>query len=337
MITQSGLVRGFGIVAIAASIVGCGTQPEISETVSDSPSVVVTNSVLCDVTEKIAQETVDLTCLVEPGMDLHTYEPSPSDRQAIETADLVLYGGYNLEPKIVRLIDSTTTPGTKVAVYETAVANPLMTSDHHDHGEEEHGHDHEHEEEEAAAGELTPDPHVWHNAQNGAKIVETVAKELEAIAPENAEQYQTQAATMATRLTKLDNWIKAQIDTIPANQRQLITTHDAFGYYSEAYNLPAQGLQGLSTESRPTAFKVKELVETIEKAGVPTVFRESTTNPSALKTVANEAKVQIAEEPLYTSGLGTKENPLESYEQMLITNTETIVKGLGGNYTEFQP
>jgi len=329
------------ILAIAVGFAGCGsnqqtTNPSSNTSSAASPSsaggekpkVVATSSVLCDITQAIAQDTVDLTCLIPAGIDPHVYEPKPDDRKAIEQAKLILYAGYNFEPSLIKLLQASKNSAPKVAVNEIAVSQPLAGEEHEHEGEEKAQTDHE-------PGEA--DPHVWNSAQNGIHIVETVRDNLKKLSPNNAAQYTGNAQKMTSELTQLDSWIKSQISTIPANQRKLVTTHDALGYYSKAYGIPLEGaLQGISTEEKPTAKRVKELVGVIKSANVPTIFAETTVNPKLIEAVAKEAKVKVSDRELFADGLGEKGTPGDTYQKMLIANTQTIVEGLGGKYTPFQ-
>lgn len=331
------------VLALAFTWVGCTSNQQTTNSSpnttsasaptpidSNRPKVVATSSVLCDITEKIAQDTVDLTCLIPAGTDPHVYQPKPSDRKAIEQANLILYNGYGFEADLIKLIESNQNSAPKVAVGEVAVPKPLK-------GEQD---DHEHSAGEKAQanqehGEF--DPHVWHDAKNGVRMVEAVRDKLEKISPNRAETYSRNAEKMTRELTQLDSWIKSQISTIPAQQRKLVTTHDAIGYYAAAYGIPMEGaLQGISTEEKPTAGRVKELVGEIKRANVPTIFAEATINPKLIETVAREAKVKVSEQKLLADGLGEKGTNADTYEKMLIANTQAIVEGLGGKYTAFQ-
>lgn len=289
------------------------TAPVASNT--DKPKVVATTSVLCDVTQEIAQDTVDLKCLIPAGSDPHVYEPKPDDRKAIEEAKLIMYGGYDFEPSLIKLIQASSNKAPKVAVDEVAVPNPQKFEED---------------------GKTENDPHVWHNAQNGVKIVEVVRDNLSKIAPSNAAKYTSNAEKMTGELKQVDSWIKSQITTIPANQRKLVTTHDALGYYSKAYGIPVEGaLQGISTEEKPTAGRVKDLVKDLKTAGVPTIFAELTTNPKLIEAVAKEANVKVSPREIFADGLGEKGSEGDTYKKMLIANTQTIVEGLGGKFTPF--
>ncbi|MEK0177786.1 MAG: hypothetical protein EAZ98_20305 [Oscillatoriales cyanobacterium] len=125
---------------------------------------------------------------------------------------------------------------------------------------------------------------------------------------------------------------------IPANNRKLVTTHDALGYYSKAYGIPVVGaLEGISTDEAPTPTRVAQLVREIKASGVPTIFAETTINPKLIEAVAKEAKVKVSPRELFADGLGEPGSEGDTYEKMMIANTRTIVEGLGGKYTPFKP
>ncbi|WP_309736725.1 metal ABC transporter solute-binding protein, Zn/Mn family [Chamaesiphon sp. OTE_75_metabat_556] len=279
-----------------------------------SPKVVVTNTVLCDLTKQIAASTVNVVCLLAPGSDPHVYKLTPEARQSIEQAKLVLYGGYDFEPELTKAIKATSNPAPKVAVHEVAVTQPLKFEED---------------------GKSTTDPHVWNNAQNGIKIAETIGASLEKLVPAQAATYQQNTQKVTAELGQLDTWIKSQISTIPATKKTLFTTHDALGYYSKAYGIPVDALEGLSTEEKPNAARAKGMVGKIRKAQVPTIFAELTLNPKLINAIAQDAKVKVAEQEIYADGLGEAGSPGETYQKMLISNTKSIVEGLGGKFTSF--
>lgn len=157
-----------------------------------------------------------------------------------------------------------------------------------------------------------------------------------ALRPDQAEFYNAKTSKLVSELEQIDTWIKVQIATIPVSSRKLITTHDALGYYADAYKIPIEGaLGGISTEEQPTANRIKELVKVIKDDNVPTIFPEATLNPKLITAVAKEAGVKVSERELYADGLGEKGSDGETYTGMLISNTRAIVEGLGGKYTPF--
>ncbi len=332
---------------VLALLVGCltsctATAPHSTETDASGgstgvkrPKVVATTTVLCDMAKEIAGDTLDLTCLLKPGVDGHVYEAVPQDRRAIEDAQLILYSGYNFETNLIKLIQSTSNPAPKIAVAEVAVKQPLM-GEAHDHGETaskvgDQVHDH-------AEGAQVPDPHVWQNAANGAAMVKIVATQLTKLNPGKAQVYSQNANKLVTELSQIHSWIQSQIATISATNRKLVTTHDAMGYYAAAYNIPVEGaLQGISTEEKPTANRIQALVGEVKASRVPTLFVEVVVNPKLIETVAKEANVKISDQELYSDSLGEPGSEGDTYPKMLIANTKAIVEGLQGQYTAFQP
>lgn len=289
-----------------------GTTASAPATSNTGIKVVATSTVLCDLTKQIAASTVDLTCLIKPASDPHVYQPAPEDRKAIENASLVMYSGYDFEPSLIKLIKSTSNSAPKVAIAEVAVPTPQQFEED---------------------GKTVPDPHVWHNAQNGVQMVAAIQSNLAKVAPANAALYAENAQAVTAELTQIDGWIKSQIATIPEASRKLVTTHDALGYYSKAYNIPIEGaLEGVSTEEKPTANRIKELVETIRNDKVPTIFPELTINPKLIDAVAKEANVKVSDRELYADGLGETGSEGDTYQKMLVANTKTIVEGLGGKF-----
>ncbi|MEO1396300.1 MAG: zinc ABC transporter substrate-binding protein [Cyanobacteria bacterium J06634_5] len=366
-------------LSLTLTAFSCSTQPteEQAQDTSSQPSevsaegvpqVVASYSVLCDLTEQIAQITVDVTCLIDAGQDPHVYSATPADRRAIEEAELVLYGGYEFEPEIIQMVEATDLSAPAVAISEVAVSEPLL-GEHHDHGHAEHAegegheehaegehheehaegehHDHGHEEhaegegheehaegeghEKHAEGEMEADPHVWHDAENGVAMVQAIQAQLSEVSPENASLYESNAEALIAQLEQLDTWIQAQIDTVPATGRTLISTHGALGYYANAYSIELEpALDSFSTEARPSAADIKGLVDVVAEKNVPSIFVESTSNPGLIEAVSRETDIAISDDPIYADGLGEAGTSAESYQGMLVANTCTIVSGLGG-------
>lgn len=290
-----------------------GTSSSGPETSSD-PRVVSTSTILTDLTAQIAEDEIQLTGVLQPGVDPHVYEPVPADSRALEEADLILYNGYNLEPGLIRLMNAAGIQAEKLAVGE--VVPPLQLEQQ----------------------SRTPDPHVWGDASNVILMVESIRDALIELSPEDREQFTQNASALMVELQQLDAWIAQQIATIPPEQRKLVTTHDAFQYYASAYGLDIIGtLIGISTEEQPSARTVQLLVEAARTAQVPAIFAETTINPTLIETVAQEAGVQLAERSLYSDSIGAPGSEGDSYIKMMEANTRAIVEALGGQYTPFEP
>lgn len=347
--TQVKNLFSLAVFAITTYLVSCSlrTNSNIAQA-QGKPKIVASHNIICDLFQTIAQDTADLTCLIDPNQDPHTYRPTPSQGKAIEEAQLILYGGYQLEPQIIKLIEATENPETpkaKIAVYEQVVTEPILTEhDHHDHDDHVEGEDNHTEQSETSQEEeklakatkedLESDPHVWHDIENTVAMVELIKSILLQINPLEAELYLKNSVTFTEQLWQLDTWIDEQIATIPKGKRVLVTTHDSLNYYAQAYYLEDyKTLQGLSSESSPTASQVKKLATEIRQTGVPTIFAESTASDRVMSNVARAAKVKLSEQKLFVDGLGEANN----YTEMMSHNTCAIVNGLGGKCNPFKP
>jgi len=300
----------FGIILTGLS--SCTQSTTENFVNSDKLKVVSTSTIIADLTEQIAGDEIEHQGLLKPGADPHVYEPVPQDSIALEKADLILYNGYNLEPGLIKLIKAAGTQGKKVAVGE--VVKPLDFQ---------------------YKGQKQPDPHVWGTAKNAILMTNKIRDELIILSPEDQDIFTKNAQQLTQELTQLDRWIQQQIATIPPNHRKLVTTHDAFQYYAQAYGLEVIGtLIGISTEEQPSAKTVKTLANSIQKAGVPAIFAETTINPQLITTVAEESGVKLAPEQLYSDSIGSPGSAGETYIKMLVKNTKTIVEALGGKYTQ---
>jgi manganese/iron transport system substrate-binding protein len=286
-------------------LVAC--NPSVNTTDNQKPKVISTSTLIADLTAGVGGEEIDHQDILKPGDDPHVYEPVPSDSVALEKADLILYNGYNLEPGLIKMINSTGIKAKKVAVGEAI--KPLQLE---------------------KEGQKVPDPHVWGSAKNGIIMVEKIRDQLIELSPEDKEIFTQNAAQLIAELENLDRWITVAIETIPPSQRQLVTTHDAFQYYAHAYGLKVAGtLIGISTEEQPSAQTVKNLADAIKNLRVAAIFAETTINPALITTVAEEAGVKLAPQQLYSDSIGAVGTRGDSYVKMLRENTRSIVESLG--------
>lgn len=305
------LVAGLGLVSCDGA--ERDTSSAASSSQNDSqPAVVATSTLLADWAAEVGGDHIALTGILQPGADPHVYEPVPADSIAFEQADLIFYNGYNLEPNLIRLLNAAGVDARRFAVGEVVPPLDLQTSE-----------------------STVPDPHIWGDVSNAVPMVEAIRDQLIELAPEHENVFTENAAAYIDELNQLDSWIEAQTATIPPDQRQLITTHDAFQYYASAYGLTVAGtLIGLSTEEQPSARTVQQLVTSIQQLGVPAIFAETTINPRLITTVANEAGVVLAPSQLYSDSIGAPGSDGDTYLKMMAANTRAIVENLGGTVTE---
>lgn len=304
------------LIGLASAIVlhGCRRSTPSGKLEDTRPKVVSTSTILTSLTQEIGQDTVRLTGILKPGADPHVYEPVPADSRALEDADLILYNGYNLEPGLIRLMNAAGTKANKLAVGE--VATPIQMQ---------------------KEGRKVPDPHVWGDVKNVALMVVAIRDALADLVPQERDRLLENASRLREQLDQLDTWIRKQMETIPAANRKLVTTHDAFHYYARAYGLTLSGtLIGISTEEQPSAQTVQRLSESVSAAGVPAIFAETTINPALIKTVAQESGAKLAPKQLYSDSIGAPGSGADTYVKMMVANTTTIVQALGGKIQPFK-
>lgn len=289
----------------------------------DPLQVVASFSVLGDLVRDVGGDAVAITTLIGPGVDAHTFDPAPADLVTLESADVVFEIGLGFEPWLDGFFESTEPQGVRVVVTEGI--EPRRADEEHegdaDEGEEHQGEEHEH-------GEF--DPHVWHNVGNAMIIVANIRDALVAADPANAATYEANAEATLADLETLDASVREQVSMVPEDRRKLVTSHDTFGYFADAYGFTVLGtaLGSLSTEvGDPSARDIATLVTEIEDAGVPAIFAENVSNPDLMEAIAVEAGVVLAP-PLYSDALGAPGTAGETYEGMIRSNVTTIVDAL---------
>lgn len=281
--------------------------------------VVATTNMIGDIAGRIGGEAVDLTILIAPGQDSHSYEPSSGDLTAAADAHVIFVNGWNLEEGLIANLENVSEDGVVVPV--SAGIAPLPFAEH---GPDEHAGG---EEEEHAGA----DPHTWLDPHLVVQWVENISQVLGTLDPANAPLYRQNAADYLIELHSLIQYYDEQVATIPTTERVIVTNHDAFGYFAAAYNFEIIGtvLAGSSTLAEPSAEALAELVETMKEAGVCTVFIETSASPVLAETVAAELdscdNVQIV--TLYTGSIGPPGSGADSYIGMMTANIDAIISG----------
>lgn len=356
--------RGLGILAavglVAAGAVGCGSSGGGDEAGGDEPEVRVaaSMSVLQDMTEEVGGERAEVTTIVPVGASVETFQPSPSDAQRISEADLVVQNGTGLETWMEDLIQSAGGEDKPVVELseglepvdggdehageehsDEAHSDEAHSEDEHSegehagetHAEDEHseeGHADEAHSEEDAHGHAHAEgnPHFWLDVEHAEHYVEGIRDALIRVDPEGEETYRQNAEEYQAELAELDGYIAERAQEIPEENRKLVTTHDAFPYFAEAYGFELAGVVIQNPDAEPGSREVAEIVRTVEEENVPAVFTEPQFNTGLADTIAAEAGVEVAE--LYSDTL-VDEEAGESYEAMMRTNIDRIVEALG--------
>lgn len=349
---RSRAARAAGALVVAVGLTG----PLATAQAQDEPlKVVATFSILGDIVANIGGDAIELEVMVGPDGDAHTFEPSPSDIAKLTDADVIVENGVEFETWLDDVYEASDSEAIRVVATDGLALLEIGEGDdhegeehegegspeaHHDEDEEhadgaslEADHDEEgeeHEGEEHEHGEQ--DPHVWQSVQNVIGEVAVIRDALVAADPDAAATYQANADAYLAQLTELDAFITAEVAALPAESRKLVTSHDALGYFADAYGFEIVGtaLGSLSTETAdPSGGELAALVEQIRAAGVPAIFAENVANIGLMEQIAEDAGVVLAP-GLYTDALGPAGSDGETYVEMMRYNATTIVTALGG-------
>lgn len=303
--------------------IGCGgaapaTDPAPRDTFQeDRPLVIVaTTGPVGDLARRVAGDRAEVTTLMGPGVDPHLYTAVRDDYVRLEAADVVLYNGLHLEGRMGEVLERLAERRPVFAVTQKLVENkdPRLRA--------------------AEGFEGYPDPHVWHDAALWADCVLSVGESLARFDPKNADGYRERSQAYADELGALHRACKAQIATIPPQNRVLVTAHDAFGYFSAAYGLESIGLKGVSTEDQVDLGHMTRVVDLLVSRKTPCVFVETAVAPKIMEALAEPCQerghnLMIGGE-LYADALGAQGSGAETYVGMIRANITAIVLGLGG-------
>lgn len=298
------------------ALAGCGriqerTRPDFSNRTIE---VVATTGMVGDIVQQVGGDRLRVTTLMGPGVDPHLYKASEGDVERLDRADIVFYSGLHLEAKLAEVFEKMGDSIVTVPVTDLIPRDRLHI---------------------AGSGASTYDPHVWFDVALWSLATESVRRTLVEVDPAHAGEYNTRAEAYQEKLTALDEYVRAEALTIPAEQRVLITAHDAFGYFADAYGFEVKGLQGVSTATEAGAGDVQELAGFIVDNRIPAIFVESSVSPRTVRAVQEAVRargydVQIGGS-LFSDAMGDPGTPEGSYLGMVRHNIDTIAQALKSN------
>lgn len=274
-----------------------------STSAAEKLQVVTSFSILADMTQEVGGEHIQITNLVGPDADAHTYEPTPDDAKALLSAKLIIKNGLGFEPWLDRLVTSTETSAPVISASRGVIPRSL--------------------DEE---GETVPDPHAWHNLANAELYVRNIAKALETADPAHKADYERNSQAYLKKIYALLADAKAKLGALPPGNRRIVTSHDAFGYLGQAYGIEFIAPQGLSTEREPSAADVAALITQIRQAKVKAVFMENIKDARLLKQIAAESGAHIGG-TLYSDALAAS-GPASSFIGLFEYNLNTLYDAL---------
>jgi manganese/zinc/iron transport system substrate-binding protein len=307
---RSVLALALALLALAAAGCTAAVQPATPAELAERPlRVATTTNFITDLARRVGGDRVEVSGLMGPGVDPHLFRASARDVRTLREADLVLFGGLELEGRMADMLDELGERQPTLAVTRDLPRRELRMED-----------------------EATVDPHVWFDPGLWMRATRTVAAELGRLDPAHAERYRARARAYVRELRALDGEIRGLLAAVPPARRVLVTSHDAFGYFGARYGLDVLAIQGISTQTEATTADVERIARVLAQRDVPAVFLESSVPRGTIEAVLAAARrrglqARVGGE-LFADAAGDEGTPEGTYAGMLRHNARTIAEGL---------
>ena len=319
------------LASVSATALAVTALPPMAQADEPMP-VVATFSILGDMVGRIGGEHISLTTLVGPDGDAHVYQPTPKDARSVSEAEVMFINGLDFEGWLERLAEAASFDGTLVTATKGIDAIAFDDhddhDDHKDHDDHDDHKDHDDHDDHHGHNHGAFDPHAWLSLDHAVTYVDNITAALATADPENAADYYSNRADYIAQIDSLSKEVAVMMSSIPEKKRTVVTPHDAFGYFSQTYDIKFVAPQGLSTDSEISASDVAELIEQIREEGISAVFIESITDNRMIEQIANETGAVVGG-TLYSDALSVKEGPASTYLKMFRHNAVTISSVLG--------
>ena len=287
------------VVMLVAACGGAGASPSGPD---GTLRVVTTTTVFADLVEQVGGPDVTVHSLVPKGGEVHTFDPTPRGFEQVARAQLLVANGVGLDDWLVKVASDTGTAAPVVSLADGVPADRLL-------GDEDG----------------TPNPHLWLDVSLARLYVAHLAEALATADPAHAAAFRERATTYDRRLAMLDTTIRGRLATVPADDRKVISFHDAFPYFAQAYGLDIVGTIVDAPGQDPSAGEVAKLVDAVKTNGVAAVIAEAQFNADLVRTLADETGARVVTD-LYDDTLG--DPPIDTYEAMLTWDADRLTEAL---------
>src|SRR5918999_149900 len=302
------------LVAAALGLAGCGpvasggVDPNLGER---EIRIVATTGMITDIVEHVGGDRVQVEGLMGPGVDPHLYKATEGDVIRLADADVVFYNGLHLEAKLAEVFERMGGQVRTVAVTDGIPPSQLIAS---------------------AAFGAAYDPHVWFDVRLWMEAAREARDALAALDPAHAATYLANAERYLADLAGLDRYVRHRVEDVPRQRRVIITAHDAFNYFGQAYGFEVRGLQGISTVTEAGTGDVQDLAEFIVNRRIPSIFVESSVSPRMIQAVEEAVQARGFDVgiggSLFSDAMGDPGTREGTYVGMVRHNVDTIVDGL---------
>ena len=274
-------------------------------------------SILGDLVRQVGGDKVRVRALVGADEDAHAFQPRPSDARAIGASALVVVNGLGFDDWMTRLARSGGFKGQIVVA--SAGVNTLAMVDGDEHGHDSHAHQHGHAH--------AADPHAWQDLGNAQRYVANIAAALALADPTHADTYRANAERYNGELKALDSEIRAAFAALPSERRKVVSSHDAFAYFGQAYGIRFLSPVGVSNNAEPTAKDVASLIRQLKTEEIPAVFIENVVEPRLIERIRSESGTRVGG-TLYSDALSAAGGPAPDYLSMMRSNFKTLHEAL---------
>ena len=302
---------------IVAVLVLLSTFATVALAQTDPLKVVTTTTQAADLARVLAGDAIQLTALMGAGVDPHLYKPTESDIVAMNEADMIVTSGLHLEGQFGEVLESLAESNVVIVTLTDEVKKQgyVLKLD-------------------TGNGVVVNDPHFWFDPRNFQLATTTFADALSETDPTHADLYQANAEAYNEKLELLFTWANEALEQIPVEQRALVTSHDAFGYYADAFGLEVRSVQGISTADEAGVGDIQAVVDFIVERQIPVLFVESSVPPQTINAVqqgvlAQDGTVKLGVRVLYSDAMGEPDTFGGSYLGMIAENTLTILQSFG--------
>ena len=297
------------MISRRALLAGCTALLAPSDLFAQAPAkipAVASFSILADFVGNVGGERLQLATLVGADGDAHVFSPSPADARLVAGAKILFVNGLGLEGWMERLLAASAS-GAPLVIASKGIKPLRLTED----------------------GKTRDDPHAWQDIGNAKIYVGNIRDGLNAADPDGASAYAANASAYLARLDTLEAQVRAEIARIPAKNRRIITSHDAFGYFGAAYGMSFIAPQGVSTESEPSARDVAKIIRQIRAEKIPAVFLENISDARLITRIARETGAKIGGK-LFSDALSKEVGPAATYIDMMRNNIAAFTAALVG-------
>lgn len=267
--------------------------------------VVATTGMVADAAQALLGKDAVVQHIMGPGVDPHLYKATQGDVSLLQSADLILYSGLHLEGKMTDIFEKLNKTKATYAFAEAIPESDLLYTE-----------------------DVVVDPHIWFNPKLWSEGILHLARHLSELYPEHADSIQSRCINYQLKIKVADNKIEALMQDIPEENRILVTSHDAFAYFGDRYDVEVNALQGISTAAEFGLYDLNELIEFCIERKLKSIFVESSVNEKSIQAVVDGAEergynLKLAP-PLYSDAMGAKDTPEGNYLGMILYNAKTI-------------